>query len=143
MTLQIESLRNPQTKSVMDGIVESRLHGVAILSPAEKRPFRRLIYLDNYGGASMLEKIKTGDMAPQHLRGCLQLVRMGYEVALAEPLPDFYLHKNAFPHDFKLLKLVRWAGKEGIVFCGHNVLYWLLFLRKLGLVRCDIVSNLW
>jgi glycosyltransferase involved in cell wall biosynthesis len=43
-----------------------------------------------------------------------------------------------------LLKLVRsWLGPQGIVFCGHNVLYWLLLLRRLGIVRCHIVSNLW
>src|SRR5262249_14762450 len=132
-----------RTSRVTRGIVESRERGIVILSSAAKTPFRRIIYLDSYGGASVWEKIKSGDLPPQHLRGCLELVRMGYEVALAEPLPDFYLHKNAFPHDFKLLKLVRWAGKDGIVFCGHNVLYWLLFLRKLGVIRCQIVSTLW
>jgi hypothetical protein len=134
---------SPQPRSVTEGIVESKELGILVLSPANKRFFRRIIYLDNYGGASMWEKIKKGDMPPHHLRGCLQLVRMGYEVALAEPLPDFYLHRNAFPHDLKLLKLVRnWLGPEGIVFCGHNVLYWLLFLRKFGLQKCHIVSNL-
>ena len=67
----------------------------------------------------MWEKIKTGDMPPHHLRGCLQLVRMGYEVAIVEPLPDFYFNRRALPHDLKLLKLVRhWLGPEGIVFCG-------------------------
>ena len=134
----------PATSCVTRGIVESMKRGVVILSPAERKPFQRIIYLDSYGGASMWEKIKKGDMPPHHLRGCLELVRMGYEVALAEPLTDFYLYLNPFPHDLRLLKMVRnWLGPDGIVFCGHNVLYWLLFLRKLGLVQCHIVSNLW
>lgn len=130
--------------AITNGITEGRAQGTIVLSPATRQPFRRIIYLDSYGGASMWEKIKSGDMPPHHLRGCLELARMGYEVALAEPLPDFYLRRNAFPHDLKLLNLVRhWLGRDGIVFCGHNVLYWLLFLRKLGLVHCRIVSNLW
>lgn len=132
------------SNSVSKGIVESKEHGVVVLSPGEKRLTRRIVYVDNYGGASVWEKIKKGDMPPHHLRGCLELVRMGYEVALAEPLPDFYLRRNAFPHDLRMLKLVRhWLGPNGIVFCGHNVLYWLLLLRKFGLIRCQIVSNLW
>jgi hypothetical protein len=83
-------------------------------------------------------------MPPHHLRGCLELARMGYEVALVEPLPDFYFSRRALPHDLKLLKLVRnWLGEDGIVFCGHNVLYWLLLLKKLGFLKCRIVSHLW
>jgi hypothetical protein len=145
----METLVDPPTRSrsLLDGILESNEQGVIVLSPTGKRPFRRVIYVDSYGGASMWEKIKRGDMPPHHLRGCLELTRMGYEVALAEPLPDFpdiYLPRSPFPHDFKLLKMVRhWLGPGGIVFCGHNVLFWLLLLRKFGLVRCHIVSNLW
>ena len=140
----MEVLSRPTVRSVTDGIVETKEQGIVVLSPADKRPFRRILYVDGYGGAAMWEKIKKGNMPPHHLRGCPELVRKGYEVALAEPLPDFYLYRNPFPHDLKLLNLVRhWLGHDGIVFCGHNVLYWLLFLRKLGLVRSQIVSNLW
>jgi len=43
-----------------------------------------------------------------------------------------------------MLSLVReWLGRDGIIFCGHNVLFWLLLLKALGLVKCRIVSNLW
>ena len=133
-----------RTSRVTRGIVESRERGIVILSSAAKTPFRRIIYLDSYGGASVWEKIKSGDLPPHHLRGCLELVRMGYEIALAEPLPDFYLYLNPFPHDLRLLGMVRnWLGRDGIVFCGHNVLYWLLLLKKLGFIGCQIVSNLW
>lgn len=140
----METIAIPQPASVTEGILESREMGIIVLSPAQVKPFRRIIYLDSYGGASMWEKIKKGDMPPHHLRGCLELVRMGYEVALAEPLPDFYLRRNAFPHDLRLLKMVRsWLGNDGIVFCGHNVLYWIPFLRRLGVLSCRVVSNLW
>jgi glycosyltransferase involved in cell wall biosynthesis len=143
-TPAIEEIFSSQSKSVTDGIIESKERGLVVLSPARQKPFRRIIYVDSYGGASVWEKIKKGDMPAHHLRGCLELTRMGYEVALAEPLPDFYLYRNPFPHDLNLLKMVRhWLGDDGIVFCGHNVLHWLLFLKKLGLLRCHIVSNLW
>ena len=136
-------LQQHQSDSVTEEIVESRVDGLVVLSSSGKRCFRRLIYVDNYGGAAMWDKIKNGDMPPHHLRGCLELVRMGYEVALAEPLPDFYLYRNPFPHDLRLLGIVRnWLGRDGIVFCGHNVLYWLLVLKRLGFIRCHIVSNL-
>jgi glycosyltransferase involved in cell wall biosynthesis len=136
--------RSPGTGSLMSGLVERRLHGLVLLAPAAGTSQRRIIYVDSYGGASMWQKVKSGDVPPHHLRGCLELVRMGYEVLLAEPLPDFYLHRNPFPHDLKLFEMVRnWLGPDGIVFCGHNVLYWLLFLRKIGVVKSRVVSNLW
>ena len=142
--VEVESRAVPALSPITRGIVESVQHGVPVLSPLNGSVSRRLLYVDSYGGAAMWDKIKKGDMPPHHLRGCLELVRMGYEVALVEPLTDFYFNRHALPHDLRLLKLVRhWLGDSGIVFCGHNVLYWLLLLRKLGLVRCHIVSNLW
>lgn len=118
-------------------------HGFTVLSPAEGRPLRRVLYVNSYGGEAFWKKIKQGTVPPHHLWGCLELARMGYEVALAEPLPDFYLHRNPFPHDFKLFKMIRsWLGADGIVYCGHNVLYWMPFLRMLGAHRCRIVSLL-
>ncbi len=69
---------------------------------------------------------------------------MGYEVALAEPMTDFYFYRNPFPHDLILLKIIRsWLGSDGLVYCGHNVLYWTPFLRALGMIRCRVVSNIW
>lgn len=129
--------------SVLEGIVERREHGVIVLSPATGRPFRRVIYTNSYGGEDIFEKIKAGLLPSHHLWGCFELARKGYEVAIVEPLTDFYLWRNPLPHDLKLLKLVTsWLGKDGIVYCGHNVLYWLPFLRRLGALQCHIVSLL-
>lgn len=133
-----------ETSSVTRGIVERQERGVVILSPADRKPIRRLIYLDNYGGAAMWAKIKKGDVAPHLLRGCIELTRMGYEVALAEPVPDNWkFRRRPIPHDLPVVKLaMSWLGKDGIIFCGHNVLVWTPMLRKLGLLRCRIVSQL-
>lgn len=138
------ALRAAPAPAVASDILERREHGLVILSPRGTRPFRRILYVNSYGGAAFWEEIKAGRVAPHHLWGCLELVRLGYEVALAEPLPDFYLHRNPLPHDLRLLRLVRsWLGADGIVYCGHNVLYWLPLLRALGAHRARIVSLLY
>ena len=125
------------------GIVSTVDHGVTLLSPQGGKASRRVLYVNSYGGAAVLEQIRTGALAPHHLWGCFELVRMGYEVAVAEPLPDFYLHRNPLPHDLRLVSRVReWLGDDGIVYCGHNVLYWLPFLKALRAVRSRIVSLL-
>ena len=91
----------------------------------------------------MWEKIKKGEVPPHHLRGCLELVRMGYEVAIAEPLADVNLRRRPVPHDLRLLKMFRsWLKRDDIVYCGHNVLFWLPLLNALGVLRRPIVSHL-
>jgi glycosyltransferase involved in cell wall biosynthesis len=136
-------LASIEAPPVKRGVIESRERGLTVLSAPGVRPRRRVLYVNSYGGAAYWQRIKQGLVAPHHLWGCLELVHMGYEVALAEPLPDFYLHRNPLPHDLKLLGLVRsWLGSDGIVYCGHNVLYWLPFLRSLGVHRARIVSLL-
>jgi len=37
----------------------------------------------------------------------------------------------------------KWLGKDGIIFCGHNVLYWIPFLKKLGAIKSPLVSLLY
>jgi len=116
-------------------------HGCVVLSPTRAKAIRRVLYVNSYGGATVWEQIKRGDYPGQHLWGCLELVRMGYEVALAEPLKHFYQRRNPFPHDLAMLKFARsWLRPEGIVYCGHTLLYWLPLLKRLGLLRCPIVS---
>ncbi|HLX68001.1 MAG TPA: glycosyltransferase [Verrucomicrobiae bacterium] len=128
----------------MDGISETKEQGLVVLSPANRRPIRRVLFVNLTSGVALWEKIKQGIIPSQHLWGCLELVRMGYEVAIGESLPNFYLHRNAFPHDLRLLKMARsWLGPDDVLYCGHNVLYWLPFLKRMGLVRCRIVSLLY
>ena len=127
---------------VTHGIIESTAHGLIVLSPMAGRTGRRVLFVNNYGGREVWEKVKAGLVPPHHLWGCLQLVRMGYEVALAEPVPDF-IPRRPLPHDLRLLRVVRsWLRKDDIVYCGHNVLYWIPFLRSIGLARRHIVSLL-
>jgi hypothetical protein len=129
---------------ITDGIVESEEQGIVVLSPANTRPIRRILHVNAYGGRFVWQRIKSGELPGHQLLGCIELVRMGYEVALAEPLPDFYWHKKPLPHDLKLLRMIRsWLGRDGILFCGHNVLYWLPLLEACGALRCRIVSLLY
>jgi glycosyltransferase involved in cell wall biosynthesis len=130
-----------EAASLLDGIVESVENRVVILSPSWRRPYRRVLYINSYGGGDILTKVKARSMPGHHLWGCLELVRMGYEVALADPLPHFYLHRRPFPHDLKLLRIVRdWLGNDGIIYCAHTLLYWLPFLKSLHAIKLPIVS---
>ena len=129
---------------VTQGIVESTVRGLVVLSPANKRIHRRVLFTNAYGGAVLWKKVKLGLVPPHHLWGCLELVRMGYEVALAEALPDFYFNRNALPHDLRYISLIRnWLGSNGVVYCGHNVMYWIPLLKRLGFIRVPVVSLLY
>jgi glycosyltransferase involved in cell wall biosynthesis len=126
---------------VFEGITERNEFGLVILGPTIGKPRRRVIYINSYGGSARWAEIKKGRMPTHHLYGCLELARMGYEVAIAEPLSDFYLYRKPLPHDLVLWKAVKsWLGRDGIVYCGHNVLYWLPLLRSFGIVGCHVVS---
>jgi len=121
--------------------IDARVEGgVPILSPANRRPFRRILYLNSYGGAEILQRIKMGDLPPHHLWGCFELARLGYEVALAAPLPHFE-RRRALPHDLQLLNIARrWLRRDDIVYCAHTILFWLPLLKSCGLLNRRIVS---
>ena len=137
-------LQQHQYDFATNGMVENKVDGLVVLSPVGKRCFRRILHVNGYGGRYVWERIKQGVLPGHQLLGCIELVRMGYEVTLAEPLPDFYFHRNPIPHDLKLLKMLRsWLRPDDILFCGHNVLYWIPLLRRCGLLRCHIVSLLY
>lgn len=141
--MSTSALPIPQRATILDGIVKREEHGIIVLSPAQGKPVRRILHVNAYGGRYIWNRVKQGLLPGHQLLGCIELARMGYEVALAEPLPDFYWHRNPLPHDLRLLGMVRsWLRPDDILFCGHNVLYWLPFLRRFGAVRCHIVSLL-
>lgn len=127
--------------SILDGIVETKEGRCVVLSPAIGPVRRRILHVNSYGGRRVWHRVKNGLIPSHQLLGCLQLVRMGYEVALAEPLQHFYLYRNPLPHDLKLLKrTLSWLGKEGILFSGHTLLYWLPILKSMGVVKSPVVS---
>jgi glycosyltransferase involved in cell wall biosynthesis len=126
------------------GIAERNEHGLLILSPVGRKPHRRVLFTNCSGGAAGWSRVKQGLMPSNRFWGCRELVDLGYEVGIAEAFPDFYLHRNPLPHDLKLLGAIRnWLGRDGIIYCAHNVQYWVPFLKALGLVRCQVVSLLY
>jgi hypothetical protein len=125
---------------VRDGIVERIECGIPVLTPSSGRVSRRVLYLNSYGGSGILERIKNGDLPPHHLWGCFELARLGYEVGLADPLSHFEI-RSPFPHDLKLLRLIRsWLPSDGIIYCAHTLLFWLPLLRAAKLLNRRIVS---
>jgi hypothetical protein len=123
-----------------DGITEGRLGDLVLLTPIGQRSQRRVLYVNSYGGREVWDKIRAGKLPPHHLWGCLELVRMGYEVALAEPIRHFDF-RRPLPHDLSLLSSVReWLRPADILYSAHTLLYWLPLLKYLGLARCNVVS---
>jgi glycosyltransferase involved in cell wall biosynthesis len=135
------SVATQSPQSVTDGIAERRERGMIILSPTNRAPFRRVLFVNSYGGSDVWDKIKRGLMPPHHLWGCLELVRMGYEVALAPPLLHFSLYRWPLPHDLRMLRAATaWLRRDDILYCGHTLLYWLPLLKALRAIKCHIVS---
>jgi hypothetical protein len=141
IALTMNQLASSRPASIMEGITETKVNGFVLLSPNHTRPRRRVLFVNSYGGPAVWEKMKKGLVPYHHLWGCFELVRMGYEVALATPLDHFYLHRRPLPHDLKFLSFVRhWLGPDDIIYCGHTLLYWLPLLRSVGVLRRPIVS---
>jgi glycosyltransferase involved in cell wall biosynthesis len=121
-------------------IIERVEHGAVILASSRVTPSRRVLFINSYGGADVWEKVKRGLLPPHHMWGCLELLRMGYEVALAEPLKHFS-YRRPFPHDLGVVRLARsWLRPDDIIYCGHTLLFWAPLLRALGALKCHIVS---
>lgn len=125
---------------VLDGIGERIESGIRILFPTLKAGTRRILFINSYGGSEVWTKVKAGQLPPHHMWGCIELVRMGYEVALAEPLKHFN-GRRPFPHDWPIFRFARrWLRRDDIIYCGHTLLYWVPLLRALGSLGCHLVS---
>jgi hypothetical protein len=126
------------------GVISSEVDGWTILGPAHGKPHRRVLYLNSYGMATVWPAVRAGDYPGAHLWGCIELARMGYEVAMPQE-PDrtspFYNYRR---QDGKHLGFARsWLGKEGILYSAHTVLFWAPLLSQLRLLRCPIVTLLY
>ncbi len=122
---------------------EREQDGLLILSPATPVR-RRVLFINVSGGSATWRKYTSGLIPSNRLWGCVELLRNGYEVGVASALPDFYLHRNPLPHDLKLRHAIRsWLQPDDIIYCAHNTLYWLPFLRKLGFLKQRVVSLLY
>src|SRR5690242_10184909 len=78
-------------------VLERFENDVLILSPRQRSVHRRVVHINSYGGRAVWQKIKRGLVPNHQLLGSLQLVEMGYEVALPEPLPHFNPFRAPFP----------------------------------------------
>ncbi|MBL9188086.1 MAG: glycosyltransferase family 4 protein [Opitutaceae bacterium] len=125
-----------------DGIVAEQQAGMTILRSVHVKPHRRLFYLNSYGMAQAWRTL--GEPNPgQHLWGCIELARLGYEVAMPEePVRGRFF--NYRRQDFKHLRFIReWLGRDGILYSAHTVVFWAPLLAAAGLLRCPVVTLLY
>ena len=126
-----------------EGIVAERHDGMTIIRSADRKPFRRVLYLNSYGMAQTWRSLP--EYTPgQHLWGCLELARRGYEIALPEEPTRNSRFYNYRRQDFKHLGFAKgWLGREGIVYSAHTVLFWTPLLASFGLLRSPVVTLLY
>lgn len=117
---------------------------MTILRLENTKPRRRVLYLNSYGMAVAWRMFEQGQYPGQHLWGCLELVQMGYEVAMPEELDRSSAFYNYRRQDFKHIGFARrWLGSEGIVYSAHTVVFWTPLLASLNLLRAPVVSLLY
>lgn len=122
-------------------IAESEEFGLLVLSPKNRLPRRRILFVNSYGGRQLWESVKIGKTPPHHLWGCIELVWLGYEIMIAEPLKHLDWRRSALSHDLPLVRAIRhWLGSGGILYCAHTLLYWVMLLKRLGLIRSRVAS---
>jgi Glycosyltransferase len=124
-----------------EGITVDKQGVMTILRPANIRPKRRVLYLNSYGMAQAWRMWLEGEYPGHHLLGCLELVRMGYEVAMPEEMDKSGRFFNYQRQDRAHLGFMRsWLGRDGILYSGHSILFWGPLMKTLGLLRCPIVT---
>jgi hypothetical protein len=132
------------TRIDYDGISEERFRSVTIIRSNQCAVGRRIFYLNSYGMAGAWRDTKKGTYPGQHLWGCIELARAGYEVAMPEESDRNARFFNYRRQDLKHIAFAKsWLGREGILYSGHTVLFWAPFLAQLRLIRCPIVTMLY
>lgn len=127
------------------GISASKVSSsITVLRNTSRAVLRRVLFINVSGGAEQWRNYSEGKIPSNRLWGVKELLDRGYEVAFANSYPDFYLYRRPFPHDLSVYSFAQqWMRREDIVYCAHNTLYWLPFLRRLGLLKIHVVSLLY
>lgn len=125
-----------------DDIIAEQRDGMTVLRSKTLRTHRRVFYLNSYGMAQGWRTLEDPNPG-QHLWGCIELVRLGYEVAMPEePVKGRFF--NYRRQDFRHLRFIReWLGRDGILYSAHTVLFWAPMLAAAGLLRCPVVTLLY
>lgn len=116
--------------------------GILVLRSVQGSPLRRILFVNNYGMAQAWRLWKYGVYPGNHLWGCLELARRGYEILLPEPVTGRRIVKRLRNDWLPALIAARRLKTDDIVYCGHNVLLWTPLLKALKVVRCKIVGIL-
>lgn len=133
-----------RTVASIRGIIAHNYRGMTILRLQDGKPRRRVLYLNSYGMALAWRQISEGVYPGQHLWGCLELVRMGYEVAMPEEPKRDGAFFNYRRQDLRYLAFIKdWLGRNGIIYSAHTILFWAPLLVQLGFLRCPVVTMLY
>lgn len=114
-----------------------------VLSRADRPAYRRVLHVNNYGMAEAWRLWKRGDYPGQHLWGCIELARMGYEILLPEPVSGSGWRKRLKVDLKPAFSYAPRVGSADVVYCSQNILLWTPMLKALGRVRACVVGLLY
>lgn len=105
---------------------------------------RRVMFLSDHGGPDVMESWTRSRFGGHGLWGCIELAQRGYHVLMprAKGLGDIRFVKNATTDLKAAWQVARTLGRDDIVYCVHNVLWWTPLLARLGMVKARLVAYL-
>lgn len=128
--------------SALETLEASEEEGILVLRRVNHSPRRRILYVNSYGMAKAWRLWKEGTYPGNHLWGCLELARKGYEILLPESIDGKGLSKR-FRTDWHPAWIASHRlQKEDIIYCAHNVLLWTPIFKVLRALKCKMVGML-
>jgi glycosyltransferase involved in cell wall biosynthesis len=91
-----------------------------------------------------LEGWLKGRFGGHHLWGAIELARAGYRIVMPDVEPrSSKLAMHLLSDRGAVLRWARRLGPDDIVYCNHNVMWWVPIMRRLGRVRAKLVALLY
>lgn len=142
---QVNSSSNSQNKmssTNFDNIQASVENKILKISGSKDSIKRKILYVNSYGMAKAWRLWERGVYPGHHLWGCLELAAMGYEILIPEPTHTTGILKRLIT-DFRPAMIAAfYLSADDIVYCAHNVLLWVPFLKMIKVIRCKVVGLL-
>jgi glycosyltransferase involved in cell wall biosynthesis len=131
--------RAPRPHPEDDDLIADERPGLVRLHGPGPRNGRRVLLVQSYGMAGAWQRRMHEAYPSQHLWGCLELARRGWEVLLPEPPPPVSLAARRRTAERRALGIALRHLRHGDVLYG-TVGPWIARLRRARLLRCATIA---